>query len=238
MKITRLCDVGMHSHCDTALGTCGDATVSRCWSIRLSAEAHKPTARPGKAQLVCSTGLRKEREGAPPAVGLQVRTLTLHATGTRVPDTVLCSAVGSCTLGESEARDPLVEEPRGWIAQGALAVTPLGKGRAAKNAAECDSQRAPRAKKRVCAVQAHSDTTALDTRWHSHSSSPLFTVHTECETESHESSFFHFTCSRVSSFFLSSFLSSFLPLGYAVQSRRDVLRRTFFRMSQSAFLIR
>ena len=25
----------------------------------------------GKGQLVCSTGLRKEREGAPPAVGLR-----------------------------------------------------------------------------------------------------------------------------------------------------------------------
>ena len=147
-----------------ALDPRGDA-VSRCWSTT-TAEAHRSTARPGKGQLVCSTGLRKEREGAPPAVG--------HATGTRVPDTVLCSAVGSCTLGESEARDPLVEEPRGWIAQGALAVTPLGK--AAKNAAECDSQRAPCAKKRVCAAQTHSDTTALDTRWHSHSDSP----HTQC----------------------------------------------------------
>ena len=60
-----------------------------------------------EAQLVCSTGLRKEREGAPPAVGLQVRTLILHATGTRVPDTVLCSAVGSCTLGESKGSGPL-----------------------------------------------------------------------------------------------------------------------------------
>ena len=86
------------------------------------------------------------------AVGLQYRaasswsagrTLTLHATGTRVPDTVLCSAVGSCTLGKSEARDPLMEEPRGWIAQGALAVTPLGMGRASRNAAECDTSVVP-----------------------------------------------------------------------------------------------
>ena len=152
----------------------GDA-VSRCWSTT-TAETHRSTARPGKGQLGCSTGLRTEREGAPPAVGLQGRTVNLHATGTRVPDTVLRSAVGSCTLGESEARYTMVEEPRGWTAYGALADTPLGKGRAAKNAAECDSQRAPCAKKRVCAVQAHSDTTALDTRWHSHSDSP----HTQC----------------------------------------------------------
>ena len=62
----------------------------------------------------------------------------------------------------AEARDPLVEEPRGWQAQGALAFTPFGKGRAAKNAAGCDSQGAPCAKKKVCAVPAHSDTTALD----------------------------------------------------------------------------
>ena len=45
--------------------------VSRCWSTT-TAVTHRSTARPGKAQLVCSTGLRMEREGAPPAVGLQV----------------------------------------------------------------------------------------------------------------------------------------------------------------------
>ena len=100
----------------------GDA-VSRCWSTT-TAETHRSTARPGAqlvcciglrkeregvpgAQLVCCTGLRKEREGAPPAVGLQVRTLILHATSTRIPDTVLCSAVGNCTLGESKGSGPL-----------------------------------------------------------------------------------------------------------------------------------
>ena len=52
-----------------ALDPRGDA-VSGCWSTT-TAEAHRSTARPGKGQLVCSTGLRKEREGAPPAVGLR-----------------------------------------------------------------------------------------------------------------------------------------------------------------------
>ena len=66
----------------------------------------------GKGSWSAVPGLRKEREGAASSWSAG-RTLTLHATGTRVPDTVLCSAVGSCTLGESEARDPLVEEPRG-----------------------------------------------------------------------------------------------------------------------------
>ena len=52
-------------------------------------------------------------------------------------------------MRESKARDPLVVEPRGWIAQGALAVTPLGKGRAAKDAAGWDSQRAHALKRSV-----------------------------------------------------------------------------------------
>ena len=146
MELTQLCDVGQRTTNATRFGDLWIAVVMIVGRTP-TAMTHKPTARPGKAQLVCSTGLRTEREGAPPAVGLQGRTLNLHATSTRVPDTVLCSAVGNCTLGESEARDPLVEEPRGWTAHGALAVTPLGKGRAAKNAAECDSQRAPCAKK-------------------------------------------------------------------------------------------
>ena len=45
--------------------------------------------------LECLLGDATSRESALPAVGLQVRTLILHATSTRVPDTVLCGAVGT-----------------------------------------------------------------------------------------------------------------------------------------------
>ena len=135
-----------------------------------------PLRGPGKRSWSAVPGLRKEREGAPPAVGLRgaLQPCTPPARGYLTQ----YSAVRweAAPWVRAKLGTPLVEEPRGWIAQGALAVTPLGKGRAAKNAAECDSQRAPCAKKRVCAVQAHSDTTALDTRWHSHSDSP----HTQC----------------------------------------------------------
>ena len=149
--------------------------VSRCWSTT-TAETHRSTARPG-AQLVCCTGLRKERESVPGAQLVCCTGLRKEREG--VPGAQLVCCTGPPARGyltqysavrwetapwvRAKARDPLVEEPRGWIARGALAVTPLGKGRAAKNAAECDSQRAPCAKKRVCTVPAHSDTSALDT---------------------------------------------------------------------------
>ena len=71
------------------------------------------------------------------------RALILHATGTRVPDTVLCGAVENSTMGESKARDPLVEEPRGWIALGATGCDSLREGMCCEERSSCDGQRAP-----------------------------------------------------------------------------------------------
>ena len=57
---------------------------------------HKPIARPRETPsgMLVDLGDATRCEGALPTVGLQVRTLSLHATGTRVPDTMLCGAVG------------------------------------------------------------------------------------------------------------------------------------------------
>ena len=69
------------------------------------------------------------REGALPTVGLQVRTLILHATSTRVPDTH--SAVRWATKwhtgGEQWLGIPRVRSPEGWSGWG-TAVTPLRLG--------------------------------------------------------------------------------------------------------------
>ena len=75
------------------------------------------------------------------------------------------------TMGESKGSGPhggrTQEVVRGT---GPLPVTPLGMGRAARDAAECDVAVIPFRLKTKCApVTAHSDTTALDTLWHSHS---------------------------------------------------------------------
>ena len=76
----------------------------------------------------CLLGDVTRREGALPTVGLQVRTLILHATSTRVPDTH--SAVRVATkwhTGGQQWRVPRVRSPEGWSGWG-TAVTPLGLG--------------------------------------------------------------------------------------------------------------
>ena len=69
----------------------------------------------------------------------------------------------------AEARDPMVEEPRGWIALGAAGCHSLGEchslreGMCCEERSSCDSQRAPSAKK-VCDSQAHTQTQLCTTR--------------------------------------------------------------------------
>ena len=60
-------------------------------------------------------------------------------------------------MGESKARDPLVEEPRGWIALGAAGRHSLREGMCCEERSSCDGQRAPSAKK-VCVTVRHTQT--------------------------------------------------------------------------------
>ena len=69
-------------------------------------------------------------------------------------------------MGESKARDPLVEEPRRWVALGATGCHSLREGMCCEERSSCDSQRAPSAKK-VCDRQTHTDTTEHNTHRHS-----------------------------------------------------------------------
>ena len=87
-----------HSKCDRF----GDLWIAvvRCWSNSNCDDLQAHCAAQGDAvwdvgrlEPECLLGDATRCEGALPAVGLQVRTLILHATGTRVPDTVLCIAV-------------------------------------------------------------------------------------------------------------------------------------------------
>ena len=77
---------------------CEVHTVVRCWSTHSKCDRFGTLWRCRRgcwsnSGWECLLGHATRREGALPAVGLQVRTLILHATGTRVPDTVLCGAV-------------------------------------------------------------------------------------------------------------------------------------------------
>ena len=73
----------------------------------------------------------------------------------------------------AKARDPVVDERRRWMA---LAVTPLGKGCAAKDAAVVTVS-APRPLKK-CDRQTHTDTTVHNT--HGHSSIPCAWLLNSC----------------------------------------------------------
>ena len=71
----------------------------------------------------------------------------------------------------AKARDPMVEEPRGWIALGAAGCHSLREGMCCEERSSCDSQRAPFAKK-VCDRQTHTDTTVHNTHGHSDRDTP------------------------------------------------------------------
>ena len=62
-------------------------------------------------------------------------------------------------MGESKAQDTMVEEPKKWYE--AIVCHSLKEGRAARNAAECDTSVFPVRQKQV-PMTAHSHTTALD----------------------------------------------------------------------------
>ena len=100
-----------------------------------------------------------------------MRTLILHATSTRVPDTVLCGAVGTAPWVRAKLGDPLVVEPREWIALGAAGCHSLREGMCCEERSSCDSQRAPSAKK-VCDSQTLTDTTEHNTHGHSDRDTP------------------------------------------------------------------
>ena len=122
-------------------------------------------------------------------------------------------------MGESKPRDPLVEEPRGWIALGATGCHSLREGMCCEERSSCDSQRAPSAKK-VCDSQTHTDTTEHNTHCHSHSdthkrSAAERLCHSECLSV---------VRSRVSE--RSHHLPDHPPWAHTVQSRGDVLRGT------------
>ena len=224
-----------HNKCDTALGDLWIAFVTGVvGQDSYSRGSTSPLRGPGRrrrddcwsdSDCECLLSDATRREGALPAVGLQVRNLILHATSTRVPDTVLCGAGGSVARTpwvSAKARDPMVEEPRGWIALGAAGCHSLREGMCCEERSSCDSQRAPSAKK-VCDSHTHTDTTEHNTHSHSDSNTPRAqrsVARTVCCLSDCPTS-----CSAVSQVF-DRHPPRPSSLGYVVQSRRDVLRRT------------
>ena len=113
---TRLCDVGRRTTNATPLSDLVEVQLGMLVDSNCDdPQAHRAAQGDavgdvGRLRLQYLLGEASRCEGA------HSRTSILHATGTRVPDTALCGAVGNSTMGDSKARDPSVEEPRGWIA--------------------------------------------------------------------------------------------------------------------------
>ena len=129
----------------------GDARVSAMTQERIA-----------KVQEDASVSAMTPGPTHPNVVARQYRTLNPHATGTRVPDTILCDAVGEwreSTTDESKAQDPLVEAQEVVRARGHCLSIPQGRAVLRGRQLSVTDQRASSAQKCLHHVTAHSDTT-------------------------------------------------------------------------------